>query len=271
MSFTRMLIKMNKAAGTVCFFGLIACGTPAPVDNQAPRDPYVHLTDAKVASVLKQAIDWSGGIEAWRGLDSIKYHKHSKLFLEDSTLENEMKQSHAYAMKPNFSARISWDKGSDRHLITYGLGQAQKQVNGRETDSGKKVEESVFSALYVLGMPFKLLDAGVNLTYQGMEEVRGVQAHVIKATYDPQENDNHSTTDVWWYYFNEATGEFLGCMVHHPPTYAYIENQAFHTIGGIKMHAHRRSYRSDSARNIAFLRAEFWYDNYELASGAASE
>ncbi|MEL7002112.1 MAG: DUF6503 family protein [Bacteroidota bacterium] len=227
------------------------------------QDEYSHIADNQVRQILMKAIDKAGGIEAWQNLKTIEYTKHSILFLEDSTVEVDHVQRHKYTMQPEFGAMISWTMGEERHLITYTSTTAQKFVN--DTLVNEDPSQSVMSAIYVLGMPFKLLDPGTTLEYVG--EVRlesGEMAKSIKATYDPNSHDNHSTQDEWYYYFAPDDGSFLGAMVYHPPTYAYIRNLEFDHTTPIQFHKHRKSYRSDSARNIKFLRAEFWYSDYEI-------
>ena len=258
-------IDMSRFIVALFLISLVGC-TADPSSTNSSVDYFAHIEDEKVKSVLRKAIDWSGGIETWRALDSIKYTKHSMLFLEDESVESDVIQRHLYGMQPQFSANIQWSDSSDVFEIRYD-GSASKWLNGEQLDQEEgTIKSTVFSALYVLGMPFKLLDGGVNLSYQGATTVKGREADVINATYDPDNHDNHSTSDIWWYYFDVSNGEFLGCLVYHAPTYAYIENQSFVTAGGIKFHAHRKSYRSDSARNIQFLRAEFWYSDYSVVS-----
>jgi len=45
----------------------------------------------------------------------------------------------------------------------------QKFKNDSIIDQGDKVTSSVNSALYVVGMPFKLIDKGTVLTYEGLK------------------------------------------------------------------------------------------------------
>ena len=120
------------------------------------------------------------------------------------------------------------------------------------------------SAFYVLGMPFKLKDPGTFLSYEGTVDFNGKTADVVKAAYSPEDFENHSTTDLWWYYFDTVDGAFLRCMVYHPPTYARIENIAFREVEGMKFQKRRMSYRCDSLGNKQFLRAEFWYEDYAI-------
>lgn len=226
-------------------------------------DPYANIQDDQVRAILRKAIDKAGGYDKWSAIKTIKYTKHNMLFLEDSTVEVDNIQRHEYVMQPEFSARISWNKDGVDHLINYNTQGAQKLENDSLTSEDPS--QAVMSAMYVLGMPFKLLDAGTYLNYNGKVVLgNGNEADEIKATYSPEEHENHSIQDVWYYYFDVNDGSFYGAMVYHAPTYAYIENLDFHENTPVKFHAHRKSYRSDSVRNIKFLRAEFWYSDYEV-------
>lgn len=229
------------------------------------KDPYGHIPDDKVRVILKSAIDRAGGISTWRSLNEIRYRKRSVLYFNDGAVESEVTQDHVYQMSPEFEAEISWEKDGDQHLLQYASEGARKFVNDTlQTTAEEGLKQSVMSAIYVLGMPFKLLDEGVQLTYEGVTDFEGFSAHAIEARYSSESHDNHSTDDLWWYYFDEKNAEFLGAVVYHPPTYALLRNLEFDRTTPIKFHAHRKSYRSDSMRNKAFLRAQFWYDNYQV-------
>ena len=244
---------------------LSGCSQTPKTNAEAPEipDAYGHITDDNIKSILKRAIDKAGGIEQWSSIKTIKYTKHNMLFLEDGSTEVDNVQRHEYVMQPAFEATITWEKDSVSHRIEYGPGVARKIENGKTTEADPSA--TVMSAIYVLGMPYKLLDAGTVLTHKGVVELdSGKRADEIMATYDPGEHDNHSTQDEWYYYFDVEDGTFYGAMVYHAPTYAYIQNLAFDTSSPVQFHAHRKSYRSDSARNIQFLRAEFWYSDYEV-------
>ncbi len=258
-------IKQNPNPMKNAFFFLFlifSCAQQAK-EGTASVDPYGHIQDEQVKLILKRAIDKAGGYEAWSTVKSIKYTKHNMLFLEDSTVEVDNIQRHEYDMQPEFSARISWNKDGVNHLVNYSSRGAQKFENDSLTT--KDPSQDVMSAMYVLGMPFKLLDAGTYLKYNGPVILpNGKDADEITATYSPEEHENHSTQDVWYYYFDVNDGSFYGAMVYHAPTYAYIDNMAFVENTPVKFHAHRKSYRSDSVRNIKFLRAEFWYSDYEV-------
>lgn len=160
---------------------------------------------------------------------------------------------------------IAWTTDAGKNTLLHSTSESTKQLNDSIIDQGTKVRESAMSAFYVLGMPFKLKDKGTNLTYEGQQSFNDKTVDVVRASYSPDEFDNHSTSDLWWYYFDESDGAFLGCMVYHPPTYALIENIAFHDVEGMKFQKRRMSYRCDSLGNKQYLRAEFWYNDFEVS------
>lgn len=234
-------------------------------EEKPKADPYAHVTDEKIREILKAAINISGTIDVWQGLKEIRYQKHSVLYSSDGSEESNVVQQHIYRMSPEFEADITWEKDGNRHYLQYTSQSTKKFVNDTLQDSNEEaLRQSVMSAIYVLGMPFKLLDKGVRLTYEGITDFEGYSAHAIEASYSSDENENHSTDDLWWYYFDAENANFLGAVVYHAPTYALIRNLDFDETTPIKFHKHRKSYRTDSLRKKEYLRAQFWYDNYEV-------
>ena len=221
--------------------------------------------DNEAAEVIDRAISWAGSMTKWETLQTINYTKRSRLLLENQDVEYDITQAHAYSLQPSLRMDIQWDTDNGRNQLLYTDTLSVRYLNVSIIDRGTKVEESAFSAFYVLGMPFKLKDPGVTLVYEGTKDFNGKTADIIRATYSPGEFDNHSTSDQWWYYFDQTDGAFLGCMVYHPPTYALIENIAFHDVEGMKFQKRRMSYRCDSLGNKQFLRAEFWYEDFEVS------
>lgn len=218
----------------------------------------------KVDQVVDRAIEWAGGLERWQNIQQLTYTKRSRLLLEDEQVEYDITQKHDYTWTPDLQMDINWETKEGKNRIIYTDSAALKYLNDSLISEGTNVQESAMSAFYVLGMPFKLGDPGIYLSYEGQQSFRDRTADVIKATYSPDTHDNHSTSDDWWYYFDAEDGAFLGCMVYHAPTYALIENIAFHEVEGLKFQKRRMSYRCDSLGNKQFLRAEFWYDDYAV-------
>ena len=116
-----------------------------------------------------------------------------------------------------------------------------------------------------MGIPFKLLDKGVVLSYEGIDTLRtGKTVHVVKAAYNPSTHDNHSKPDIWWHYFDENDYRQWGYMVQHADHFSYIENLSFISSNDFFLTETRKSYRVDSLRNILYLRAEYGYSDYVL-------
>ena len=98
---------MKNAAVLFTLLTIISCTTQTqPESIPPPPYPYEHITDEKVRTILKRAIDKAGGFAQWKAIKTIKYTKHNMLFLEDGSVEVNNVQRHEYVMKPQFSALI---------------------------------------------------------------------------------------------------------------------------------------------------------------------
>lgn len=219
---------------------------------------------SEALQVVENAIDHAGTMEKWQNIASLEYTKRSKLILENGEIESDVTQRHHYVFGVNRSINISWIVEADSFLLKHENSTYQKFKNGELIDEGDAVKSSINSSVYVLGMPFKLLDEGTQLAYEGFKALpESDSAHVIKATYEPQKFKNHSTQDMWWYHFDQ-NGAFLSSMVFHTPTYALIENLSVAYAQGLTFPERRKSYRCDEFGNKIFLRAEFWYSDYSV-------
>jgi len=251
--------KVFRLSLLLILLGMMGCATSSSEKSTEPIEPVDKATE-----VVERAIAWAGGMDKWNNLSTISYTKRSRLLLENGDVESDVTQLHAYQMAPNLSMEISWNSDDQTYRILHTDTASIRIKNDSVIAQGPKVKESAFSALYVLGMPFKLKDAGTQLAYEGRVDFNGQEADVIKATYQPDKHANHSTSDLWWYYFATSDGAFLGCKVYHPPTYALIENVMFQEVEGMQFQKRRMSYRCDSLGNKQFLRAEFWYEGFEV-------
>lgn len=260
-------MKKYKMTASLFFSGvsalllLIAC---APNSKQETKIE-IETQNNSALDIVNKAIDFAGSLQKWNDIASISYTKKSRLLLEGGQIESEITQRHSYKLHPRKSIKITWKTGEDIISIIHNDSLSNKYINDSLVASGEKVTSSVMSAIYVLGMPFKLLDKGTNLSYEGIElSDRLDTLNIIKASYAPEKYQNHSTNDLWWYYFRKSDGAFLKSKVYHHPTYALIENLARTQIDGLVMPEIRKSYRCDSLGNKQFLRAEFWYSDYDI-------
>ncbi len=254
------MLRINKLLFVISLFLFFSsCKETKTIDHLA------HITDSEVKSKLADACASSGGLDNYMSIDSIIYDKRSVLYLADGGVESEVRQHHAYKINPELSGVISWSDSIGDHSIVYNESVPYKTLNGKKIpNSAKSAKQSFMSSYYVLFLPFKLIDPGVNLTYEGTTDVDGIKADMIKATYAPAVHDNHSTDDEWTFFLNQKDGSVLSNLVYHPPTYAYIENTEYTDEYPLRMNTYRQTWRTDKNRNKEYLRGEFWYSNYKF-------
>ena len=228
----------------------------------------LQLENADVQRVLERAMDVAGGMQVYEDIDSIIYQKKSILYLEDGTVESSVEQVHKYKLLPSITGEITWNDSIGNHSIVYTDQSQYITLNqNRVQGSEQRAKSSFLSSYFVLLMPFKILDPGATLTYEGQRTLdSGVKVDVIKSTYDTEEYDNHSTNDEWYFYFAVDSGKFVANAVYHEPTYAYIENNETSSDHPIVVNLYRKSWRVDENLNKEYLRGEFWYDQFRFTS-----
>ncbi len=250
---------------SMLIIGLFGCGLVSCKFSKEKENDNATSKEVTASKVVENAILTAGTNEKWKNIASLAYTKKSKLLLENGEIESEVTQRHHYELRPHKSIRITWVVQQDSFRIVHNDSVSQKFKNGSLIEEGDAVKTSVNSALYVIGMPFKLLDKGTVLRYEGLKTLNAIDTvHTINATYEPKKHQNHSTQDEWWYHFDKDNGALLSSMVYHEPTYALIENAATIKIKGLSFPERRKSYRCDEFGKKRFLRAEFWYDDYEI-------
>lgn len=228
-------------------------------------DYFEHIEDADVRRVLKGACDASGGMDTYHHVDSVIYMKKSVLYLEDGATESEVTQLHAYQLSPTLIGSITWTDSLGSHAINYSVEDPHRTLDGKRTEhTPDAVSKSFMGNYFVLFIPYKMADPMVDLSYEGEVDIEGSSYEVIAAHYTPEKHANHSTDDVWRLYCDKTDGTLIGNLVHHPPTYAYIENKEITDEHPLRMNTYRQTWRTDKDRNKEYLRGEFWYWDYRF-------
>ncbi|MEZ5040615.1 MAG: hypothetical protein R2828_11995 [Saprospiraceae bacterium] len=244
----------------------LSCGTSTPEATQAP-DPYQHIQDEQVKRVLGAAIEKAGGLASWRNIQSLRFQKDYALLTETGDTESAALQTHTYTFHPSTKVLMEWEADGKALTITYEDGTAVQSIDGKPDPSAKTqaLIDNVLSSTFVISVPFKLLDEGVQLSYAGLDTLAGNRVvEVIRAVYNPVDNASHSTPDTWWHYYDAKDFTFLAYMVQHADHFSYVENLSFHTVDGFMFPHERKSYRADSLRNILYLRADYKYEGFEV-------
>ncbi len=243
-------------------FLFLSCHT----EQSSDQDPYQHIQNVEVQTLLKKAIEAAGGLHNWKNIKKLNFKKDFKLLDSTGTVERSALQLHNYVFDPQEHIKISW-RDSLNHSIVSLNGNVSKIVNGKVDTlaNATSLKNTVAAATFVISIPFKLLDGGVQMTYQGLDTLaNGKVVHVLKAIYDTELHENHSTPDTWWHYFDQETYRQLGYLVFHVDHFSYVENLSFEEVNGFVLPKERKSYRADSLRNIKYLRAAYVYSDYTL-------
>ena len=233
--------------------------------EERPYDHFSHISDSDVKRVLQEACSVSGGMDAYLQVDSITYMKRSRLVLEDGSTESDVTQLHAYQLQPTLSGSITWEDSLGSHAILYSEDDPHRTLNGIRTDhTPDAVSKSFMGSYFVLFIPYKMADPNVQLEYEGITTIDQREYDVIAAHYTPEKHSNHSTDDVWRLFCDRKDGSVISNLVHHPPTYAYIENLETTDEYPLRMNTYRQTWRTDKDRNKEYLRGEFWYWDYSF-------
>jgi hypothetical protein len=239
-------------------FVVLSCGQK-PESKQYLAE---ETTSKKAGEIVSLSIEKHGGLSTWKNLESISYYKSIILFDSLGVIESKVTQHHYYQLKPELTGTISWLVDGDSLKIEYANNEATKYVNGLaeiSPESLNSAKNSFLSSFYVLFQPFKLMDEGTELNYVGVDTLESdVVVNVIQPSYTGAKPGD----DKWWYYFDIKTNRLLANMVNHSPTYSYIVNLSYDESTEIIFNAHRKSYFVDSLRNVRYLRAEYFYDDY---------
>lgn len=235
---------------------LLMAGCSTSKDNDE-----VASSDSKAEEIVLKSIEKHGGMSDWENLKSISYNKITVLFDSSGAQESGIVQRHLYTLKPTLEATIRWIEKGDSLKIIYKHNEANQYVNGTlDSSSAGAAKGTVDAALYVLFQPFKLMDDGTILKYMGMDSLDGRAVHMVKPVYSGLQPGD----DEWLFYFDVATNELIANLVNHNGRRSFIKNLAFDPMISLYLHQHRKSYFVDSALNIQYLRAEYFYTNYKL-------
>lgn len=235
---------------------LIALCLASCKPNQEAEVPTTQTTKplSKAEQVIEQSIAAHGGWNQWKGLQELKYKKHSVLLKKGDVVENDVIQNHHYTYQPDFVGTYTY-KDTMTHKVVYQDDKAYRIDGDIKQDYDTKSRNAFRSAFYVLNMPWKLKDPGTETFYEGIDTLfNGQVVESIKVTYPGGERD-----DIWWYYFHPETSVLMACKVYHTPTYALIVNDEQATHQGLLWNTKRTTYRVDDKGQPEFVRGRYDY------------
>lgn len=207
-------------------------------------------TSEKARQIVDLAIEAHGCMEYWKNLETLKFNKKTVLYNADGTIERSSLERHTLHQKDTLYGEIVSIDPNQKYTTHFADGKGLKVMADTTVDR----TNAFLSSHFVVNQPFKMLDPGVQLTYLGLDTLANKKVvHVVKAFYGSPEDD------VWWFYFDVETHVLLATLIYHAPTYAFVDNEKIEMIDGILWNTERTTYRTDSLRNVQFVRAEFVY------------
>ncbi len=231
------------------------------------KDPLSAIKDSKLKEVLSKALDAMGGYENWNNIKSLQFNKKTNLYEASGAIERATDQKHIYTFQPANKVSITWKEGDVDNEMLMENGAVKKLKNGLVDSTAKatSLHNSIYASTFVIGIPFKLLDEGAQLSYEGTKLIpSGKKVHVVKAVYNPTAYKAHTKADIWWHYFDEQNYQQVGYTVQLHDHSSYVENLSFENVGGFLFTTSRKSWRVDDNGNKLYIRADYEYSDYEV-------
>lgn len=219
--------------------------------------------DKKAISIIQQSIEAHGGQKAWEDLQKFSFEKETWLYLENGEIETHSVQLQEFRLKPNFEAKMTWEKDSILHKVMFDGLKTQYWMGNNEIQNegflqGKK--KDLDAAFYVLTKPFDLLDKGKNISYEGITILPDGSAMETVKVIDGDPKDPN--IDVWWYYFHPETYRIVAYRAKTVGHYSQVYNVEWDTSTELLFPSSRESYRVDSLGNHLYLRATYSYRDF---------
>jgi len=212
--------------------------------------------------IVKNSIEKHGGIKTWNSLKVLSFDKSVTLFLEDGTIESDIKKHQEFTFYPELKGEITWRTNDKRSLIIYEKGEISKFVNDSlitNLADLQKAKNSFNAALYVISQPFNFLNENTQLTYLGVTSLENKKVHEINVGYI---NDT-AASDKWFYFFDVKTFKMIGNKVVLKEHTSLVENSTFDTTTDFIFNQSRKSYRLNDKGDKTYVRATYFYDNFK--------
>lgn len=217
-----------------------------------------EVKDEQLASVLENG----GGLERWRKIDTLSFVKVTNMYLPDSMVESSSVQRQTFSNYPEYYGEIVYLNDSKKRRIVQRGNEVAYYENGKEISDSLKLAKAATNiqiAYYVIGLPFKLADQGVNILSTKNDTLyddRTVWSMHVK--HDSNEDQN------WWLYFEHLTKRLKGYLIEHDERFSEIINDRDTIINGFTMPLIRRSIATDQFNQNPYLRADYEYSEYKI-------
>jgi len=217
--------------------------------------------EQQAQDVLEKSIQAHGGREAWENISQLNFRKWTRLLDENGNVESELDQFHEFRFKPFFEGKITWEKDSIQHIISWDGAKIRYQMGENEVlnEGFLAAKKKDFdAAFYTVAQPWKLMDKGGKLIYEGKRLLEnGAEVEAIRVDYGPD-------SDIWWYFFDPESFLMVGNEVQLKDHRSLVYDLAGEEAKGLKLHGTRESWRVNEKGERLFLRAAYKYSEYQI-------
>lgn len=217
-----------------------------------------NMQHSMAEKIVLASIEAHGGMDTWKQIETMQFRKKTWLYKADNSLERYSDELHTIHQKDSLRGVIRpYDTSDKSYLIQYENGRGKRVTTNKQTDG----TNAFLASHFVVNQPFKILDPEAELSYVGKDTLDGRRpVEVVKTQYKKE------GADTWWYYFDAESHILLATLIYHAPTYAFVVNEKIEEINGILWNTRRTTYRTDSLRNVQFIRAKFEYSEISSKS-----
>lgn len=211
---------------------------------------YSMLPDDTCGHIIRAGIMKAGGLELWQQKKALSYTKVIQEYDSLGNLVHEFSQYHNYQLQPELKMRISWTDSNNNYLIIYDGDSAKKFVNGKPATNIQDHHEAwhtTWGSHYVLFMPFKLADGGVNFIFEGTQKILNKEVLAIKVLYSGK--DTSDKKFPWWYYFDPESKSLVAYATPGKnDDFGLTEYAGFENPEGVTLPGKRIGYRADKEK-----------------------
>ncbi len=258
---------MNKfifPATLICAAALFfACSQNANSDEGSLP---VTMDDSS-RSIIDRAIAYAGGYEAWQQQKTLSFDKKTRSYDSSGMLIRETNTHLDYILRPEYRAKLTYQQNDTNIILLHDGQKARKLYNGRVSEEQKDIDaawNSGYGSQFVMCMPYKLKDPGIQATYQGQEILKdGATAQVVKTSYIKGAGSNPD--HIWYYYFEPGTGKLLANSLNGKNNYwDYTRYEGFTKAGGLLLPSVRYSFRATALNQPTTLISQSEHTNIVL-------
>jgi uncharacterized protein DUF6503 len=231
----------NAATATLALLATVtalSCNTNQQADAQA---------------LLDKVITAHGGMQAWQSLHDLTFTL--TLIALSPQGEEAAASKSLYYLKQQGKARVESITGKGVKVEGFDGEKPWVTVNGKPEAGEEALRLAQFQSVnwwYWIGVPFKLKDPGVILTYKGTAAFRGQPVEILEVTFQPGVG---STNDRFVYSIDPKTGRIVFVEFQlQPGVWPGVGGQErsewldYKQVGPFTMHT-RRVYYGDAKLN----------------------